>query len=129
MITWTLALETLNPNTGAWELVDRDAIPSHVRDSAQATIDRENVVEAASESGAQPGITMRITLRDEDDTILAETEHYTVPETGTADPELSIVGCYEDTLTTTDQDRARALSQRGAGSLSTRAGVYRVEEL
>ena len=40
-----------------------------------------------------------------------------------------VAGWLEDTLTTTDQDRARALSQRGAGSLSTRAGVYRVEAL
>ena len=80
MTTWTIAAETLNPDTGAWEIVDRDRIGSLIRGSAQATIDREDVREVADESGAQSGTTMRLTVRDEDDNVIAESERYTVPE-------------------------------------------------
>lgn len=66
-------LDVINPATGSWEVVDREAATPDV------TIDDLDARDAATEAGAAPGSTSRITIRDDEDRIISESEWVTLP--------------------------------------------------
>jgi len=67
-----ITIDVLNSRTGVWEVVEREAATNRA-----LTVDDLDAKEAAELIGAAPGAPVRVTIRDEDNCIIAATEvHY-----------------------------------------------------
>lgn len=73
-VAW-ITIDTYNQDTGVWEVIDREAITDQ-----SVTVDDLDAREAAELEGATTGTLTRVTLRDGDDTIVAATDPYEMPD-------------------------------------------------